>query len=142
MTMMQTCLYWEHFRKKRCNFSSKFFEKIFQSNIHFRKDRKTLEYKQFLLTLLEYDYAAILARTRSNGINNQLHKFTKISTRGMNFGTMEDLDNIPLAYLLLCKFVTGTRTIQELEPEYLNKLIIGELLMNFDPVAVSGIIIS
>jgi hypothetical protein len=60
----------------------------------------------------------------------------------MNFGTMEDLDNIPLAYLLLCKFVTGTRTIQELEPEYLNKLIIGELLMNFDPVAVSGIIIS
>lgn len=92
------------------------------------EERRPYEFKLFLLTLLEYDYAAMLARRRQ--ADNGGDELPKKSLRGVPVENIEHLDNYPLAYLLLCKFTREIHSFQE--RSNVDSLVLN-ILMQFNP---------
>ena len=104
---------------------------LYKKNSNFSEERRPYEFKLFLLTLLEYDYAAMLARRRQ--ADNGGDELPKKSLRGVPVENIEHLDNYPLAYLLLCKFTREIHSFQE--RSNVDSLVLN-ILMQFNPKVV------
>ena len=113
-----------------------------------------------MLALLEYDYAVLCANNLET-VKDQSHLFQDVSTKtssikitnnkkslstfnqlpttpGRNVGIekMEDLDNYPLAYLILCSVSREAGNFRELISTRLETVIVQDLLMHFHPKEV------
>ncbi|KAI3421029.1 hypothetical protein GPALN_014656 [Globodera pallida] len=128
----------------------------------FKNDIRSHEYKLFLLTLLEYDYAATVARQRhriepsgSGGDAKSeapraraaavLLSTTSSSTtssssssaagalkRNVPLNSMADLDTFPLVYLMLCRVHNDSANFSEQANNKLYALIL-DVLLSFNP---------
>ncbi|CAK5030578.1 unnamed protein product [Meloidogyne enterolobii] len=122
---------------------------------YFKNDKLPLEFKQFLLALLEYDYAVLCANNLTT-VKDQSHLFQDVSTKTLKITNnkkslstfnqlpttprnnngiekMEDLDNYPLAYLILCLVNCEAGNFREFISTRLETVIVQDLLMHFHP---------
>uniref|UniRef100_A0A1I8AY64 Uncharacterized protein n=1 Tax=Meloidogyne hapla TaxID=6305 RepID=A0A1I8AY64_MELHA len=123
-----------------------------------KDDKHSLEFKQFLLAFLEYDYAVLCANNLKT-VKDQKHLFQDVSTkkhsltitntntkkslstinslpstpRRVGIDKMEDLDNFPLGYLILCSVRPDASNLYESIPTKLENVIVFDLLMHFHP---------
>ncbi|KAF7640407.1 hypothetical protein Mgra_00000227 [Meloidogyne graminicola] len=127
---------------------------------YFKDDKISLEFKQFFLNLLEYDYAFICLNNK-NTIKDQQHLFREVlnnkrdvitvnknnltkknlstinqlpsTPRRIGIGSMDDLNNFPLIYFLLCFIKPDACNFHEHILNKLESIIVQDLLMHFHP---------